>query len=86
MQTARNEPLTAAALAGSVWRDFRRAWGALVVLEAVFKHLEAWQFVPAVAVVLPAVLYQSGHVAVSSRPRRCPSTPRPGPGRSRSAS
>jgi glycerophosphoryl diester phosphodiesterase len=67
MQTARNEPLTVAALAASVWHDFCGAWGELAVFEAVFKLLEAWLFVPAVAVVLSAVLSWTGHVAVSNR-------------------
>lgn len=62
-----NEPLTVSALAGSVWRDFRRAWGGLVVFEALFKLLEAWLFVPAVALALSAVLSRAGHVAVSNR-------------------
>jgi glycerophosphoryl diester phosphodiesterase len=51
----------------SVWHDFRRAWGALVVYEFLFKLLEAWLFVPAVAVVLSAALSRAGHVAVSNR-------------------
>jgi hypothetical protein len=33
------EPLAAAGLAGSVWHAFRRAWGLLVVFEALFKFL-----------------------------------------------
>ena len=61
-----NEPLTISALAASVWHDFRRAWGALVVYEAFFKLLEAWLFVPAVAVLLSAALSRAGHVAVSN--------------------
>jgi glycerophosphoryl diester phosphodiesterase len=67
MQTARPEPLAVAALARSVGHDFRRAWGALVVFQLLFKLLEAWLFVPAVAVVLSAVLSRAGHVAVSNR-------------------
>ena len=62
-----NEPLTISALAASVWHDFRRAWGALVVYEAFFKLLEAWLFVPAMALLLSAVLSRAGHVAVSNR-------------------
>ena len=54
-------------LARAVWRDLRRAWGLLVVFEALFKLLEAWLFVPAVAVVLSAILSRAGHVAVSNR-------------------
>jgi glycerophosphoryl diester phosphodiesterase len=67
MQTAMNEPLTVSALARSVWHDFRRAWGTLVVFEALFKLLEAWLFVPAVALALAAVLSRAGHIAVSNR-------------------
>jgi glycerophosphoryl diester phosphodiesterase len=62
-----NEPLIVSALAGLVWHDFRRAWGALVVWEVLFKLLEAWLLVPALAVVLSAVLSRAGHVAVSNR-------------------
>jgi glycerophosphoryl diester phosphodiesterase len=62
-----NEPLTASGLAGSVWHDFRRAWGALVVFEVLFNLLESWLFVPALALALSAVLSQAGHVAVSNR-------------------
>jgi glycerophosphoryl diester phosphodiesterase len=50
-----------------VWHDFRRAWGELVVFEFLYKFLEAWLFVPAVAMVLSAVLSRSGHIAVSNR-------------------
>ncbi|HEY7427998.1 MAG TPA: glycerophosphodiester phosphodiesterase [Gemmataceae bacterium] len=50
-----------------VWHDFRRAWGALVVYEVLFKLLEAWLFVPAAAVVLSAALSRAGHVAVSNQ-------------------
>jgi glycerophosphoryl diester phosphodiesterase len=66
-QTVGKEPLAVATLARAVWHDFRRAWGALVVFEAVFKLLEAWLFVPAAAVVLSAILARAGHVAVSNR-------------------
>jgi glycerophosphoryl diester phosphodiesterase len=61
-----NEPLTVSALARSVWQDFRRAWGALVVYEALFKLVEAWLLVPAVALALALVLSWAGHVAVSN--------------------
>jgi glycerophosphoryl diester phosphodiesterase len=53
-------------LTSSVWHDFRRAWGALVVFEALLKLLEAWLVVPAVAVVLSIVLSRGNHVAVSN--------------------
>ncbi len=62
-----NEPLPVSALSASAWHDFRRAWGALVVYEAFFKLLEAWLFVPALAVLLSAVLSRSGRLAVSNR-------------------
>ncbi len=54
-------------VAGSVWYDFRRGWRALVVFDVLFKLLEAWLFVPAVAVLLSAVLSRAGHIAVSNR-------------------
>jgi glycerophosphoryl diester phosphodiesterase len=62
-----NEPITLSALADLVWRDFRRAWGKLIVFEAGLKLFEAWLFVPAVAAILAAVLARAGHVAVSNR-------------------
>ena len=62
-----SELLTVSALARSVWRDFRRAWGRLVVFEALFKLFEAWLLVPAVALTLSAILSRAGHVAVSNR-------------------
>jgi glycerophosphoryl diester phosphodiesterase len=61
------EPFTVAALASSVWNDFRRACRALVVYEVLFKLLEAWLFIPAVALVLSAALSSEGHIAVSNR-------------------
>lgn len=66
-QTAMNEPLTVASLARSARHDFRRALCLLVVYDVLFKLLEAWLFVPAGAVVLSAILYRAGHIAVSNR-------------------
>src|SRR5262249_14777826 len=60
-------PLSPSALARSVWDDFRRAWGQLVVYEALFKLFTAWLFAPAVALGLSAVLSRAGHIAVSNR-------------------
>jgi hypothetical protein len=51
-----NEPLTVFALANSVWHDFRRARRAQLIYDVLFKLLEAWLFVPAVALTLAAVL------------------------------
>ncbi len=62
-----SEPLTVAALARSVWHDFRHGRRALVIYEILFKLAEAWLLVPAVAVALAAVLSRAGHVAVSNR-------------------
>lgn len=64
--TAMNEHLAVSALAKSVWRDFLRARRALCIYEISFKLVEAWLLVPAVAVVLAALLSRSGHVAVSN--------------------
>jgi glycerophosphoryl diester phosphodiesterase len=61
-----NEHLTVSALGKSVWRDFVRARYALYIYDISFKLLEAWLLVPAVAVVLAAIVSQSGHVAVSN--------------------
>ena len=66
-QTIMSEPLTVSALANSVWRDFLRARRALFIYDFLFKLLEAWLFVPAVALVLAAILAGAGHVAVSNR-------------------
>ena len=54
-------------LASAVWRDFRCAWGPLVVYEVLFKLLEAWLVLPAVAVALSGMLSRSGHIAVTNR-------------------
>jgi glycerophosphoryl diester phosphodiesterase len=67
MQTAKNEPLTIAVLARSVWRDFLRARYGLYVYEILFELLKAWLLVPAIAVVLSIVLSRAGHVAVSNQ-------------------
>src|SRR5262245_12055320 len=62
-----NDPFTLPALARSAWHDFWRARRALIVFAVLFKLLEAWLLVPAVAVLLSAVLSRAGHVAVSNR-------------------
>jgi glycerophosphoryl diester phosphodiesterase len=62
-----NQPLTVSALAGSVWQDFRRAWGSLIVFEVLFKLLEAWLLLPLLAMGLSAVLSRAGHLAISNR-------------------
>jgi glycerophosphoryl diester phosphodiesterase len=66
IQSAMNEPLGISALTKSVWHDFLRARRALFIFEVLFKLLEAWLFVPAVAIVLAIVLAGAGHVAVSN--------------------
>jgi glycerophosphoryl diester phosphodiesterase len=62
-----NERLTIHALAQSVWHDFFRARRALFIFEVLFKLLEAWVFLPAVAVVLAAVLAHADAIAVSNK-------------------
>jgi glycerophosphoryl diester phosphodiesterase len=62
-----NNPPTLSALAGPAWRDFLRARRELFIFEILFKLLEAWLLVPAVALALAAVLAGAGHVAVSNR-------------------
>jgi glycerophosphoryl diester phosphodiesterase len=59
-------PLAEAAVRRLVWHDFRSAWRALVLFEVCFKLLEAWLFVPLVALILSAALSQAGHAAVSN--------------------
>jgi glycerophosphoryl diester phosphodiesterase len=61
------EPLAVSPLARSVWRDFRRCGRPLVLFDVLFKLLEAWLFVPAVAVALSAALSRAGRVAVGNR-------------------
>jgi glycerophosphoryl diester phosphodiesterase len=67
METAMNESIRIAALAKSVWHDFRHAQRSLFVYEILFKLVEAWLLVPIVTVVLAAILSQAGHVAVSNQ-------------------
>ena len=62
-----NEPLTVSALVRSVWRDFLRARRALFIFEFLFKLAQGWLIVPAIALVLAAVLAGAGHIAVSNR-------------------
>jgi glycerophosphoryl diester phosphodiesterase len=62
-----NELPTVSALARSVWHDFRCTWRSLIIFDVLFKLLEAWVFVPGVAVVLAAILNRAGHIAVSNR-------------------
>ncbi len=56
----------ALSLAASVARDARRAWRPLLVFEVLFKLLEAWLLLPAVAAVLSRVLGRAGYVAVTN--------------------
>jgi glycerophosphoryl diester phosphodiesterase len=62
-----SEPRPAPGLARSVWHDFLRARRALFVYEIVFKAVEAWLLVPAVALGLAVILSRAGHVAVSNQ-------------------
>ncbi len=62
-----NERLPLSGLARSTWHDFRRARRVLLLFEALFKLLETWLFVPAVALVLAVALSAAGHVAVTNR-------------------
>jgi glycerophosphoryl diester phosphodiesterase len=62
-----NEQFTVAALARSVWHDFVHAWRRLFIFEVLYKLLEAWLLVPAIALLLAVVLVGSGHIAVSNR-------------------
>jgi glycerophosphoryl diester phosphodiesterase len=62
-----NEQLPVSALARSTWHDFWHARHALFIYEVLFKLVEAWLLVPAVAVVLAVILSRAGHVAVSNQ-------------------
>src|SRR5262245_48804022 len=66
LRTTMADPFSVTNLACLAWHDFRRSWGALVIYEVLFKLLEAWLFIPAVALLLSVVLSQAGHVAVSN--------------------
>lgn len=57
--------LTTSRVAWGVWRDFQHAWRGLLVFEAIFKMIEGWVLVPAVALLLHTVLAQ-GHRSVVS--------------------
>jgi glycerophosphoryl diester phosphodiesterase len=59
-------PPTVRGLVRSAWRDYRRAWPALFVFELLFKLLQTWLLVPAVAVVLAVIMARSGRVAVTN--------------------
>jgi glycerophosphoryl diester phosphodiesterase len=56
----------AAAVFRSAWHDFLHTWRELFIYEGLFKLLEAWLFVPAVAWILAAILSRAGHIAVSN--------------------
>ena len=62
-----HEPLGIFSLARTAWRDFLGARRALFVFELLFKLLETWLLVPAVAVAMAIVLAGAGRVAVSNR-------------------
>ncbi len=67
MQSPITEPETLAGLARSVWHDFWRARRALFIYDILFKLLEAWLFLPLVALVLALILSRAGHIAVTNR-------------------
>ncbi|MGE3803396.1 MAG: glycerophosphodiester phosphodiesterase family protein [Gemmataceae bacterium] len=53
-------------LVKSAAHDFRQTWGKLITFIVLFKFLEIWLLLPAIAKGLSALLAQSGHVAVSN--------------------
>ncbi len=63
---SRAAPAAEAGVLRSAWDDFRRARRGLFVYDILFKLLEAWLLVPAVAWVLSVVLSRAGHIAVSN--------------------
>src|SRR5262245_4616721 len=67
MQNPINKPITLFELARSAWCDFWRARRALFIYEILFKLLEAWLFLPVVALVLALILSRAGHIAVTNR-------------------
>jgi len=50
----------------AAWDDFRQAWRPLVLFQVALKFVEAWLLVPALALLLAALLARAGHVAVSN--------------------
>jgi glycerophosphoryl diester phosphodiesterase len=66
MQAVTNESLGVSLVARSAWRDFLAARRSLFIFDFLFKLVEAWVLVPAVALVLAIILSQAGHVAVSN--------------------
>src|SRR5262249_4777612 len=54
-------------VARCVWLDFIRARRSLFLFEVLFKLVEAWMLVPAIAVALGVILARSAHIAVSNQ-------------------
>jgi glycerophosphoryl diester phosphodiesterase len=67
MHSPINKPITLFGLARSAWHDFWRARTALFIYDILFKLLEAWLFLPVVALVLSVILSRAGHIAVTNR-------------------
>lgn len=61
------QPLSIQDLARGAWIDYLRSWRVLVVYQMLFKLLEVWLLIPAVAAVMAALMRQSGHVAISNQ-------------------
>jgi glycerophosphoryl diester phosphodiesterase len=50
----------------AAWHDYRRAWPGIFFFEIVFKSLQTWLLVPAVAFLLTTVMARSGRTVVSN--------------------
>jgi len=61
------QPLSIQDLARGAWIDYLRSWRVLVVYQMLFKLLEVWLLIPAVAAVMAALMRHSGHIAISNQ-------------------
>lgn len=61
------QPLSIQDLARGAWIDYLRSWRVLVVYQMLFKLLEVWLLIPAVAAVMTALMRHSGHIAISNQ-------------------
>lgn len=67
MVADKSSELRPSQVAHAVWCDFQHAWRGLLVFEAIFKIVEAWVLIPAMALVLRAVLAQGDRFVVSNQ-------------------
>ncbi|QDU31760.1 Glycerophosphoryl diester phosphodiesterase [Anatilimnocola aggregata] len=66
MAVVDNHSLSAPTVLRAAWSDFTRAWRGLVIYELLFKLVDAWLLVPAVALLLRTVLAHAGRFTVTN--------------------